>query len=331
MTVAPLGLVGVGEVVWDLEVLDGEGQVVWQRRLSASRYGARGGLSYVGPCNAQAPNHSVRLWVAGLFEEPVAEVGAFGSGSDLAGSLEYIDPTALGPLVQPATCVDNGDTPVRFDVAVMRPANQGFFDVAVTFEDIFCSAKFDCCGDENGDGVCALDGAEDHLLLFDGDGQRASTMVLGFACTAGVGEGATELYLDPLWLDCTTGEGAFSVDIAVTPGGAPGNQCEVGPDGGLEQLLGLADHPGARLQPVVQQHRGRLQRQRHPDLFSRHLDPEQHELRRCWLHTRLDPMVRRLSLRMDDSTVHGAGDVGVVQHREWLPASIPELLLNSHL
>jgi len=31
---------------------------------------------------------------------------------------------------------------------VVRAANQGFFDVAVSFDDIFCAAKFDC---ENAD------------------------------------------------------------------------------------------------------------------------------------------------------------------------------------
>jgi len=131
-----------------------------------------------------------------------------------------------------ATCQENADVFVQFDVALMRPAQQGFFDIAVNFNNIFCSAKFDCCADTDANG-CATDGTEDIELLFDASGARSSTMVLGFACTAGATAGVeTELYLDALQLDCTspTAE-TFAADITLNPSGPAGNQCTAGANG----------------------------------------------------------------------------------------------------
>jgi hypothetical protein len=109
-------------------------------------------------------------------------------------------------MVQPATCAPNTDTLVRFDVTIARDARQGFFDVAVAFEDLFCSAKLDCQAGN---------------LLFDG-ANRASTMVLGFACTAGpkaAGDTSpddTWLYLSDLTVTCATG--TATVDPSDGPG-----------------------------------------------------------------------------------------------------------------
>jgi hypothetical protein len=55
VNVAALNLQGVGDVVWDVEVVNGAdpAQVVWQRRLASSGYGdGAGSASYVGPCDA---------------------------------------------------------------------------------------------------------------------------------------------------------------------------------------------------------------------------------------------------------------------------------------
>jgi len=99
-------------------------------------------------------------------------------------------------------CLENRDVPVRFDITLMRQADQGFFDVAVQFEDIFCSAKLDCQSDAGGD----LD------LLFNGD-RRDMTAVLGFACISG--EGETYLYMDDLVVDCA----GSALDVRVAPTG----------------------------------------------------------------------------------------------------------------
>jgi len=238
--IAALNLQGVGDVVWDVEVVNGAdpAQVVWQKRLSSTGYGdSAGSASYVGPCDADpgVNENTVKVWVVGVYSTPVPTLGAFASGG-LGGAtpsdVEFQNPTTAGALTQVATCQENADVFVQFDVALMRPAQQGFFDIAVNFNNIFCSAKFDCCADTDANG-CATDGTEDIELLFDASGARSSTMVLGFACTAGATAGVeTELYLDALQLDCTspTSE-TFAADITLNPSGPAGNQCTAGADG----------------------------------------------------------------------------------------------------
>ena len=235
--VAALNLVGVGDVVWDVEVRNGAtspGEVVWQRRLTSSGYGdGAGSASYIGPCDADpaVADNIVRVWVVGIYEDAVSSSGQFNSGAatgvGVVGgvALDFQNPTAGGvPLAQTVTCRENADVAVAFDVSLMRPAQQGFFDIAVNFNNIFCSAKFDCCNDTGS-------GCDDIKLLFDEGGARARTFVLGLACTAGTGDGvATELYLDRLALDCSSpGTGTFAADLLVSAGGAtPGNQCTPG-------------------------------------------------------------------------------------------------------
>ena len=95
---------------------------------------------------------------------------------------------------------------MTFDVTVMRPAQQGFFDIAVSFADVFCSAKYDCAGAP---------------LRFDGSDQRAPTHVLGLACTAG--PGSTRLHLSDVTVDC----GAAGTAV-IDPARGPGNLCSAG-------------------------------------------------------------------------------------------------------
>ncbi|TNF32727.1 MAG: hypothetical protein EP329_09400 [Deltaproteobacteria bacterium] len=235
INVAALNLTGVGDVVWDLEVVNGAGGSVWQRRVTSSAYGdSAGSASYVGPCDADpaASANTVRVWVVGVYAADVASAGTFASG-DATGvtgtATPFQNPTsvgAAGALTRTFTCVENGDVAVQFDVALMRPAQQGFFDIAVNFNNIFCSAKFDCCEDTNGNGCEA---GEDIELLFTAGAGRGRTMVLGFACTAGAGAGVeNSLYLDDLELDCSPGVAGFQTAFSIAPDGGPGNLCTAG-------------------------------------------------------------------------------------------------------
>jgi len=247
--IAALSLSGVGDVVWDVEVVNGAATpaVVWQRRIASSGYGdGAGSASYVGTCDADPTGdvslNTVRVWVVGVFAAPVTTVGSFASGGSggVAGvALDFENPTELEPLSRSVRCVADGDVAVQFDVALMRPAEQGFFDIAVDFDDIYCSAKFDCCHADAAGTACASDIA----LLHAADGGRDTTMVLGFACTAGPESGVeTELYLDPLELDCTSPtdfEDGFSADVTVDPSGAAGNLCTPGATG-MADCAGVA-------------------------------------------------------------------------------------------
>ena len=228
--IAPLSLIGVGDVIWDVEVTTGSpAETVWSRRLTSSRTGdGRGAATWVGPCDASRPAHIVKLWLVGAYAAPVTSAGTFASGDDSTitdTALPLVNPTSAGPLELPATCRPNADTLVVFDLTVMRPAQQGFFDIAVNFDDIFCSAKFDCCRDADADGAC--DGPLS--LLHDDTGLRGPTMVLAFACTAGVGNDTrTALYLDDLEFDCSGPTDPFSADLRIDPSAGPGNLCIAG-------------------------------------------------------------------------------------------------------
>ncbi|TNF26793.1 MAG: hypothetical protein EP329_20600, partial [Deltaproteobacteria bacterium] len=243
--IAALSLEGVGDVVWDLEVLNGALEVVWQRRVTSSGYGdSAGSATFVGACDADpAVNRNVvRVWVVGVYADdvPTSSAGAFSAGStEGAGAVTgterpFENPTTSGPLTREVTCLADQDVAVHFDVTLMRPASQGFFDIALNFNDLYCSAKLDCCADGAGDG-CAPDGSEDIRLLFDETGARARTIVLGFACTAGTAaDVVTEIYMDALALDCTAPNGGedFTADLVLDPAAAAtGNQCTAGPDG----------------------------------------------------------------------------------------------------
>ena len=253
IAVAALGLQGVGDVVWDLEVVNGAStpEVVWQRRITSTGYGdGAGSASLVGTCDAGAgvADNTVRVWVVGVYPGAVAagDAGTFargeatGAGTVQATSLPFQNPTALGPLERDVTCTANADNAVRFDVTVARPAVQGFFDVAVTFDDVFCSAKFDCCRDTDNNG-CAANGSEDIALLFDADGARARTFVLALACTAGPGGStSTELYMDAVAIDCdvTSNDTTFAPDLLVAPASAsPGNPCTAGAVAGCPSVI----------------------------------------------------------------------------------------------
>jgi hypothetical protein len=160
---APLTLPGLSDACYDLRVTNatnGSGEVVWQRgtpglnggtpddgSICADRFGdGEGAITWVGPCDASGQLdadpaseriNSVTLWVDGLYDEG-------GTYLDPDGPQGFRDPCPGGCTLD-VLCEENADTAVRFDLTIMRQANQGFFDVAVAFEDIFCSAKLDTC------------------------------------------------------------------------------------------------------------------------------------------------------------------------------------------
>ncbi len=190
IVVAPLTLDGVTNASWRLTVANGSDELVWTRDVDADRFGdGAGSLSYVGPCDADDPNNSVTVELLELYRGAAAVVPTG----------EYVNP---GPLSQRVACVANADVAVRFEVTIARAAEQGFFDIALDLDDLFCSAKLDC----------------QQALLFDAGGVRRPTFVLGFACTADLTADATVLYLDDLVIDC---DGAAE-DATVDPSAGPG-------------------------------------------------------------------------------------------------------------
>jgi hypothetical protein len=216
--VAPLTLTGVSDACYSITISNEAGDpVVARSQICASDYGARGGISYVAPCDATDTNedntaiNTVTLTIDSI--------------TGPSGGLDYIDPCAAphapNGCVLTAQCAENGDTPVRFDLTVMRQANQGFFDVAVTFDDIFCSAKVDCV---DNDGPL-------ELLHHPLSGLRSQTAVVALACTAGPDAASTRLLRDPIKVTC--GEVVTTLD----PSRGPGNVYGSGPDQMLDPDL----------------------------------------------------------------------------------------------
>jgi len=208
VSVAPLQLDAIGGACYDLAIANGLGQPVVTLgdpavsfpndpdTLCSGRFGngPGGAISYIAPCDGQEPEHSVTLWVDQLLGP---------GGQPLApGTWQNPCAPARGGCTLEALCVENADSPVTFNLTIMRDAVQGFFDVAVNFDDVFCSAKVDCTYD--------AEGQRPIELLFNGP-ERDQTAVVALACTGGAGEDtATELHVNDVRVECGVGSGSGS-------------------------------------------------------------------------------------------------------------------------
>ena len=213
--VAPLSLSGLVDASYALTVRNSANEVVWTRAgLRSTAYGdGSGSLSYVGTCDAAASPNSVEVVVEGLYD-----------AGGLVPAATWMNPT---PVSLSVPCLADQDNAVDFDLTVVRAAQQGFFDVSVEFDDLFCSAKLDC---QKGPG-------QPLELLFDpATGRRGQTAVVAFACTAGAGQ-ETTLYLDDVLVTCP-GPTVYTVD----PSGGPGNITAAPP-----ALFAAAVYRGAEL------------------------------------------------------------------------------------
>ena len=203
--VAPLSLPGIVEATYELTVKSAGGEVVWTRGpIASTRYGdGQGALTYVGPCDAQGGQHTVELVLLSLSDAVKGELSSPG---------DYVNPT-IQPggqrtpiVVTGVQCNPNADTLVPISLTVMRSARQGFFDIAVEFDDIFCSAKLDC----------------NPSLLHNGE-DREATAILAFACASGQGQ-PTHMYLSDLTLTCSGAAGTTTLDVNPFKRGNQGRQ-----------------------------------------------------------------------------------------------------------
>jgi hypothetical protein len=218
LTLGPIGGSSYGLTVKNADTAPNN--VVWSKSaITSSAFGdGRGAISYVGPCDATRNPHTVELVL-----ESLAEPG----GGTIAPSTYRNPAPADAPLILSVMCAPNADTPVVFNLTIMRDASQGFFDIAVNFQDIFCSAKVDCV----------------NALLHDGD-TRGPTVVLGFACTAGTSADGVEptwLHISDVVLECA-GQPALYFD----PTGPTGNN---GPLGAAPTFFQTATYRGQEALP----------------------------------------------------------------------------------
>lgn len=196
LAVAALNLPDVGGACYDVRVANGEDQLLWSLgdpgRRVPSDDGALcsqdlgtgdGGLTWFGPCDGASPQTTVTLYLDSLWA----------SGAD-----RNVDPPLTGwvnPCPSPTGCVvtttcnPGGDASAVFELTVLRESDQGFFDISVGLDEVFCTAQVDC--EKNGQF-----GPEPLNLLHDPlTGQRVPSVAMRFACTAGA-ERDTHLLLD---------------------------------------------------------------------------------------------------------------------------------------
>ncbi len=167
-----------------------------------------GGITYIAPCDASLDadtgaddgvQNRVTLWVDGLY------VNNLDVSDDPAQAWQNPCPDGCD---LDFDCEANADTLVEFNFTIMRNAQQGFFDVAVNFEDVFCSAKVDC----------QYEGGQYIRLVHDQAGDRTFTAVAAVACTGGdagatdTDDQRTHLYAADLSVSCQTGATSFEVD-----------------------------------------------------------------------------------------------------------------------
>ena len=146
LAVAPLNYPGLTNATYAVEVRNDANQIVFSRTLDSIGYGAGdGSVSYVGTCDTSANPNVVTLTLTHLY-----------SGTSGANELPVTSYQNPGPLSRAITCVANADVAVAFDLAIIRQANQGFFDIAVAFSDVYCSAKKLCGSPRSGDSLRAF-------------------------------------------------------------------------------------------------------------------------------------------------------------------------------
>jgi hypothetical protein len=239
VSIAPLTLDALSDACYSFQIENEAGDLVVARgpqspaaatggsggttanSVCASRFGntAGGDISYVAPCDADdgMQLHTVTLWVDALCKTGLGDATGWDSdgatqyeqGEGICAQIQdYVNPCGTDGCSLQVTCQENADTPVTFNFTIMGQADQGFFDVAVNFDDIFCSAKLDDCN-------TSLNPIK---LVHDPVSQeRIHTVVAAVACTAGpdteTRDVGTALVMSEFNITCTSG-GSGTLDLA---------------------------------------------------------------------------------------------------------------------
>jgi len=124
--VTPLNLAGAQSVLFDVGAGPDAEDIDWSRGRVEWTGGEEPAV-FVAPCDVRDAPHRVEVHAVGAYEARPSALGEFGAIVP-DGGIDYQDP---GVLEQVAVCVAAQETPVKFDVALMRPAQQGFLDTAV--------------------------------------------------------------------------------------------------------------------------------------------------------------------------------------------------------
>lgn len=224
-TTAPFGV-----VCYDLRVATAEG-TLWTKGeqpltrdqgdtdtvcSDESGNGPGGSVTYIGPCDAAVAadtdpvadgvQNAATLWFDGVYDV---------EGDLYISRAGWYDPCGAGGCTLHFACLANADTIAEFNFTVFRDADQGFFDIAVRFENIYCSAKLDSCyGSE-----LTSDPIEQ---VFGADGEPDWSAVLAISC-AGPAGNPINLHYGQIAVQCDGGDDgdptAFLIDPTISLGG----------------------------------------------------------------------------------------------------------------
>jgi cysteine-rich repeat protein len=176
LSVAPLSLPRAHGATWDLHLETSNGLGAWTTVFTRSNTenGNGGSMTFIGACPAGPNRLTVKL------------VSVRDADNNL---IPVVIPP---PAVREFTCLENQDVLLEFDITVMAEADQGFFDIAINYEDVFCSAKVDC---------------QPALSFHPETGQRTATLVTGLTCSAGQGGDGENVYiaLRDAFMCCSSG------------------------------------------------------------------------------------------------------------------------------
>lgn len=242
ITVAPLQLVGIADACYDILVENSTpdglaaaaNNVVSLTNICSSQYGNNvgGDITYIATCDASVATNWVTVWPK-LLGADNTNLPADGD-TDLDVLTDWENPCGTAGCQLERPCQENEDTLVEFNFTIMREADQGFFDVAVNFSDVFCSAKVDC----------QYDGGEWIRLVHGDNGVRTASAVVAFACTDGNdagSPGATNLYTSNVTVTCDDdGAGANPPVVYQVPTNVAGNLYTMpggNPNGPIEQAI----------------------------------------------------------------------------------------------
>jgi hypothetical protein len=148
-----------------------------------SEFGAGSGLSWVGVCDAAENPNAAELVLTELID---------GDGVAIPSG-QWVNPCpAASPCTRQFECGENSDTPVAFDLTVLRRLPTGFVDAAIALGDIVCSARASC-----------VVGGVPIRLPYEAIAGPQETMLLELDCAAGDDPNvAPRLMWSDIVLDC---------------------------------------------------------------------------------------------------------------------------------
>jgi len=161
ISVAPLDYAAPDSAAYTIEVFTRDDDGVMQPVVARVNYratGPHGALTYIAPCVAGDGGSrlgQVRITITDFFDD---------AGHPLT------DVALPPPQTKQFLCSEQQDTLVEFEFTVIRSLNNGFADIVVDIDDIYCAAKIDCQPD---------------LYPDPETGSMGPALVFGLACTGG--------------------------------------------------------------------------------------------------------------------------------------------------